>query len=281
VDSGTFASIHWGLDNYFIKLEMDESGGNNYQLMGALQILSVPYSLNARSLTMVDTNGLVWDFYLNPFGELKILAQNPGDIGCETEIIDPRNGEVYPVVQIGQQCWLAKNMNIGTMTGGAGNQQNDGNIEKYCYDDNPANCDTYGGLYQWDEAMQYTTVEKAQGICPDGWHIPNNYEINVLKGYLGSNSGGKLKEEGTAHWQTPNHGATNETGFTGLPAGIRCFPGSGCEFYYLGQWYQSWLSTPHLVTNSRYSMELMYNSYDLTLGSNSIDSGYSIRCIKD
>jgi uncharacterized protein (TIGR02145 family) len=63
---------------------------------------------------------------------------------------------------------MAENLNIGTRIDGANNQANNGTIEKYCYSDNTSNCDTYGGLYQWDEAMQYVTTEGTQGICPSG-----------------------------------------------------------------------------------------------------------------
>jgi len=67
-------------------------------------------------------------------------------------------GQVYNTVLIGSQCWLKENLNVGTMINGSQNQTNNSTIEKYCYDNDPANCDEYGGLYQWDEMMQYTTT---------------------------------------------------------------------------------------------------------------------------
>ncbi len=82
-----------------------------------------------------------------------------------------------------------------------------GIIEKYCYDDNTSNCDTYGGLYQWEEMMQYVTTPGAQGICPDGWHLPTDEEFKTMEmalgmsqseadntGWRGTDEGSKLKE---------------------------------------------------------------------------------------
>jgi len=96
-------------------------------------------------------------------------------------------GQNYNTVKIASQCWLKENLNVGTIIQGKLNQKDNGKIEKYCYNNDPANCEKYGGLYQWDEAMQYTKKEKAQGICPDGWHIPTKVEFEILrKNNLGS-----------------------------------------------------------------------------------------------
>jgi uncharacterized protein (TIGR02145 family) len=139
---------------------------------------------------------------------------------------------------IGTQCWFKQNLNIGTMINNATNQSNNSSIEKYCYGDNPANCAVYGGLYQWDEFMNYTTSSNAnpsgrQGICPTGWHIPSDAEWCQLETFLdatvsctttgwhGTDAGGKMKETGTSHWTSPNTGATNASGFTALPGGYR------------------------------------------------------------
>ena len=127
----------------------------------------------------------------------------------------------YNTVQIGTQCWLRENMNIGTRRDNTVTQTNNGIIEKYCYSNLESNCDVYGGMYQWNEMMQYVTTEGAQGICPSGWHLPTAVQFATLSTFLGGDvvSGGKLKEAGTDHFISPNGGATNVTGFTGLPAG--------------------------------------------------------------
>ena len=148
-------------------------------------------------------------------------------------------GQSYNTVQIGTQCWMAENLNIGSMVNGSSNQMNNSTIEKYCYSDNTSNCDTYGGLYQWNEMMQYVSTEGTQGICPTGWHLPTDDDWKTMEMYLGMNQaqadaegwrgtdeGGKLKETGITHWISPNTGATNTSGFTGLPGGYRYTDGS-------------------------------------------------------
>ena len=119
---------------------------------------------------------------------------------------------------------MAENLRVGEMINSADEQIDNDTIEKYCMQNDTNNCSIYGGLYQWDELMSYTTTEGIQGICPDGWHIPSDQEIMELEVYLGmsqqdaditgfrgTNEGGKLKEAGFTHWTSPNTGATNES----------------------------------------------------------------------
>ncbi len=93
-------------------------------------------------------------------------------------------GESYPTVKIGTQCWFAENLNVGTRVSGSSNMSNNGTIEKYCYDNSESNCNTYGGLYQWDEMMAYSTTQGTKGICPSGWHLPRDSEWYTLENYL-------------------------------------------------------------------------------------------------
>jgi uncharacterized protein (TIGR02145 family)/prepilin-type N-terminal cleavage/methylation domain-containing protein len=86
---------------------------------------------------------------------------------------------------IGTQVWAKANLNVGTMVTGATTQTNNSTVEKYCYADTASNCTTYGGLYQWDEAMQYTTAEGAQGVCPNGSHMPSDNDWKILEMQLG------------------------------------------------------------------------------------------------
>jgi len=89
-------------------------------------------------------------------------------------------------VMIGEQCWMAENLNIGEMIDGSQSMTENGIIEKYCYDNDPENCETYGGLYQWDEMMEYVTDTAVQGICPAGWHLHTDHEWKVLEGTVDS-----------------------------------------------------------------------------------------------
>jgi uncharacterized protein (TIGR02145 family) len=144
----------------------------------------------------------------------QFIAEDP--FLCGTAV--SHGGKNYQTVQIGTQCWFKENLNIGTRINGSQDQTNNGVIEKYCYDDNEANCNTYGGLYQWDELMQYVTTQGAKGLCPDGWHIPTDAEWTTLTTYPGGESvaGGKMKS--TSGWYNNGNGS-NSSGFTALPGG--------------------------------------------------------------
>ncbi len=188
-------------------------------------------------------------------------------------------GQTYNTVQIGTQCWFKENLNVGTMINGSNNQTNNGQIEKYCCYDEPANCTTYGGLYQWDEMMQYTTLQGTQGICPTGWHMPTDDEWIILTDFLGGEeiAGGPLKEAGTAHWLPPNTGATNETGFTALPGANRHGNGTFGTIGYDGNWWSSTQSSTseawhRRIQNHQNSVQKDYNYKTL---------GFSIRCLQD
>ena len=121
-------------------------------------------------------------------------------------------GKTYNTVKIGVQCWLKENLDVGTRINMSGNQKNNGTIEKYCYNDDPANCTANGGLYRWNEAMQYVTTEGARGICPTGWHIPKNAEFTTLSTTVGGD-GNALKAKG---WDATS---TNTSGFSALLGG--------------------------------------------------------------
>jgi len=100
------------------------------------------------------------------------------------------------------------------------NQTNSGIIEKYCYNNDTNNCNTYCGLYQWNEAMQYVTTPSAQGICPNGWHIPTKAEFEKLANTV-DNDGNALKAIGQG---TGSGAGTDTSGFSALLAGSRNLP---------------------------------------------------------
>ena len=123
----------------------------------------------------------------------------------------------YPVVRICNQTWMARNLNVGRLSF---SQSDIPAFEKHCYNDRVSNCNIYGGLYTWNMMMYHDTTSGSRGICPDGWHIPTLAEWNILIGCLGGlNAAGKLKETDTIHWQSPNTGASNTSGFSALPGG--------------------------------------------------------------
>lgn len=203
----------------------------------------------------------------------------PAVFVCGSPMIDSRDNQVYSTVQIGSQCWMKENLNYGIRIDGTSDQTNNSIIEKYCYNDDENNCNIYGGLYQWDEAMTYSTTEGIQGVCPTGWHIPTDTEWTILTTYLGglSVAGGKMKEAGTAHWASPNTGATNSSGFTAIPGSGRDVDGN---FLYLTYYALFW-SSSFDATNpwSRY----LYHYYEIvTRTSQSFKTyGLSVRCLKN
>jgi len=178
-------------------------------------------------------------------------------------------GKDYNTVLIGSQCWFKENLDVGTMISGGTNQTNNTTIEKYCYNNNPANCTTYGGLYQWDEAMQYMTLEGAKGICPDGWHVPTYTEFQTLATTVG-NDGKSLKKIGEGN-------GTNTSGFSALLSGGYSLTLGFIDLGYIGYF---WSSTEYSETWTHY-MHLYSNTVIVHFGVDIKVDGLSVRCIKD
>lgn len=199
--------------------------------------------------------------------------------------------KTYHTVQIGDQCWLRENMDVGLKIGKNEEQTNNGIVEKYCYDNNDANCNTYGGLYQWGEVVQYlngasnTTTWNpppagyVQGICPGGWHIPSDNEwISLVSGQGGIyNAGCKLKEAGLSHWSGVNYCATNASGLTVLPGGARYNTGF---LFGLGWYTEFWTSTEGAPDHA-WNHYLERESGRVYHNINGKKDGYSVRCMKN
>lgn len=124
-------------------------------------------------------------------------VKKPSDISnpCPgTPTVTDVDGNEYNTVLIGNQCWMKETLKKGTMINSEDEMEDNSIIEKYCYDNNPINCETNGALYQWNEIMQYSATEGTQGICPSGWHIPSIDEWEDLRNYIeGSESSGAKK----------------------------------------------------------------------------------------
>ena len=184
------------------------------------------------------------------------------------------SGQIYNTVEIGDQCWLKENLNVGVMVDGSLDQTDNGTVEKYCDDNSNANCTTYGGLYQWNETMQYSTIEGSQGICPVGWHIPTLAEYNTLITSVGGD-GNALKEVGQG---TGAGAGTNTSGFSALLAGV-CLPGSN-PFGSLGIDGIFWSSTEY-GTITAYILPLSNIDNVIEVHEFVKRDGVSVRCIKD
>jgi len=182
--------------------------------------------------------------------------------GCKdddiTSFVDDRDGKTYKVVTIGDQLWMAENLNYAATSG-----------NYYCYE-GIGNCAIYGRLYEWERALT---------VAPDGWHLPSDSEWQQLIDFLGglSVAGGKLKEDGLAHWDAPNLGADNSSGFMGLPGGLRSFSGS---FEFLGETAAFWSSSQSNISNA-WSVILETQSAQAYLIGSNKENAYSVRCVKD
>jgi uncharacterized protein (TIGR02145 family) len=277
-----FGTIDWSNDKYFFQLAIDIDNSGSFQAIGESQFLDVPYALNAKSLTLTDEKGNRWNVRVDTLGN---LVPQLNEWQCGFPFYDSRDGQTYGTLLLGTQCWMTQNLNVGELAEANIPQSDNGIIEKYCWDNLEHFCTTYGGLYQWDEMMQYTQEQGAEGICPpDGdWRIPDNADWQELITMLGDSSiaGGKMKstgtiEDSTGMWHAPNLGATNLSGFTGLPSGYTGYDGM---FYNLSYYAYFWTSDEFSPGNA-WSRGLSYLGTTFTKSGSAKFAGFSVRCVK-
>ncbi len=135
-----------------------------------------------------EKNSYVYNFSMTKKGALfnqilstfKFTEKDEISSTCPSAVTDI-DKNIYKTVQIGAQCWIKENLKVTKNPKGEA-------ITRYCYDNDPKICETDGGLYDWDAAMNNSTTEGAQGICPDGWHVPKDSEWYVLESSLASGS---------------------------------------------------------------------------------------------
>lgn len=143
---------------------------------------------------------------------IRVLPSNAG-LPCTGSHTDPRDNSAYAVVQIGTQCWMQENLRFGSATNSLQEPMADNCLpERYCLPGDPV-CSEYGSLYQWQELMQYSLADRPQGLCPPGWHIPNEAEWQVLINNVSAGSG-----SGTAGSFLKD--AYSPGSFTAIPAGF-------------------------------------------------------------
>ena len=225
------------------------------------------------------------------------LTGSPFSVNATATLITDYDGNTYNVIIIGNQTWLSENLNTTHYPNGTpiplvedgyewGSLSN--NDAAYCYYNNNANGEkeVYGALYTWVAAMGGDTVASyntiTQGVCPDGWHLPSYSEWEDLAEHLGgiNIAGGKLKEEGTEHWYSPNVGATNESGFTALPGGRRFDTYDDGPFGWLHEITHFWTASSHGDYNS-YLFTIYQNEERIHMPWGSRGYGQSVRCIQD
>lgn len=207
----------------------------------------------------------------------------------DDESSDPNTGTItdvdgnrYNIIKIGDQWWMSENLNTTKFRTGedipnvAGAGEWTATAEAaYCNSGNDLDkAAIYGRLYN------YYSVTDGRKICPDGWHIPNDDNWETLVTFLGGNvvAGGKLKHAGTDYWNSPNTDATNESGFSALPGGVRNantsdFAGVGST----GSWWSATqFNTEKAIVWGVTSMNGAIPDYNLDK-----NTGLSVRCVKD
>jgi uncharacterized protein (TIGR02145 family) len=202
------------------------------------------------------------------------------------------DGNIYHTVTLGTQVWMADNLKVTHYRyGNAIPKATEGTTwaslttGAFCeYNNDVGNAAAYGRLYNW-----YAVIN-SHSIAPAGWHMPSDAEWKQLEMYLGmsqaeadligwrgTDEGGKLKEGGYAHWNSPNTGATNESGFSGLPGGYRDYDG---DYVHIGNVAYFWSATED-YTYHPLVRALFYCYSEVGRYSYYKQSGFSVRCVKD
>jgi len=193
----------------------------------------------------------------------------------------------YDTVRVGGQCWLSQNLNVGSIVDGTGNQTDNSVLEKYCYDtdgnlNDYVSCQSDGGLYQWDEAMQYSLIAGSQGICPTGWHIPTDAELHILENYLktpGATCNPDRADAADCDAAGTQLKVGGSSGFNYLITGYR-----ENSFGLRGDYAYIWSSIYSGEVNPNYATSrLLLNSYSYVWRQVSSYRyyGLSVRCLKD
>ena len=211
-------------------------------------------------------------------------------------IIDSRDGKVYRTVKIGEQTWMAENLNFDPGQGGSGEDKYDWS---WCYNDEPANCDVTGRFYTWAAAIDSVKLATdaknpqdcglrkecriaaagsttlVQGVCPPDWHLPTETEWSALFTAVDRSTSGEVLRSQTG-WHF-NRNGTDAFGFSALPAGRRYYDG---RFDGGGADANFWSATENGY-NSAHVMRLYYNYEIAYLNTFGKDNGFSVRCVKD
>ena len=202
---------------------------------------------------------------------------NSNPEGTVTDI----DGNIYHTVQIGTQVWMAENLKTTKLNDGTSIPLVKENgtwaylsTPGYCWynNDEATFKNTYGALYN------FNAVNTGK-LSPTGWHVPTDAEWTILSNFLGGEdvAGGKMKEEGTTHWNSPSTNGTNERGFTALPVGFRRSDG---YFFSIGANANFWSPLENSPSPECYRYLVLNNSNLNHLGISS-NYGFSVRCLKD
>ena len=216
------------------------------------------------------------------------LNQEFLEAGKYGEILDERDGLVYKTVKIGEQTWMAQNLNYAYTSVSYIYKGEIIDSSSWCYDNDFADCTKYGRLYTWAAAMGKSEDEcgfdqdcnlgtgNVQGVCPDGWHVPTMFEWETLSIAVGGRNVAGAKLKATTLWDAKD-GITYEDayGFAALPVGTRSYKG---VFSGVGFDTQFWSATQYEEISA---YDHFYNNDYACLATSSKYYGFSVRCVKD
>jgi uncharacterized protein (TIGR02145 family) len=196
----------------------------------------------------------------------RIHVFNTAPFNCGSTLTDIRDGQTYPTIQIGPQCWMAANLNFGIPVPSTQYQRDNCLSEKYCYQDLSAECAVRGAMYQWDELMRFDDTPGLQGLCPPGWHVPAEADWNTLFSNWGSNgyAGSPLKYDGYS-------------GFNALLAGVN-HQNRQWDFADFATLF--WSSTSH-GPDKAWSHGLNEYNHSVSFYPSLRSNAFSVRCLKD
>lgn len=238
--------------------------GGTYSGLGVSGGSFFPGLAGAGNITINYNYSNTWGCNANQSQTISVVGAVP--FPCNNALTDLRDNKQYPTVKIGTQCWMAMNLDYGTEIASTAMQRDNCVVEKYCYQDNPGNCTSQGGLYQWDEMMRFEDSPALQGICPPSWHVPTEAEWTTLFNFYTSNgfAGSPLKFSGYS-------------GFNAFLDGTR-FDNMNWNFTNFATFI--WSSTSHGPTKAwAHAMNTFNPSVSSYPGNRS--NAFSIRCIKD
>jgi uncharacterized protein (TIGR02145 family) len=239
------------------------------------------FAQTSAKITIHKTDNTSITINLSDIDSISFTPCEPVGFRCGDTISDIE-GRFYNTVRIGTQCWMKENLNSHKFLNGDSipevKPDEDWAIlfsAAFCFynNENISNPYSNGSLYNW------YAVNDSRGLCPAGWHLPSNEEWTVLTEYLGGQqiAGGKMKEASYGLWINPNTDATNESGFTAIPAGYRREDGSFADLSYKAIFWSSSESD----NVSAWQRALSYNSGAVSGVSSIKRSGFSVRCVMD
>jgi uncharacterized protein (TIGR02145 family) len=312
--TGNFSTINWGTGNYYLGIELNT--GSGYVAMGTTQLLSVPYALYANSSgnAQTPTPNLASVLAVNNSANNTKITNlaNPtliqdavnkqysdgGDSALQAQIDQLQSqiealhnfNMIQTTTSIGTQIWSSINLNVATYRDGTPipqvsdpSQWANLTTGAWCYyNNNSADGNIYGKMYNWYAVAGIhdndpNTPNKI--LAPLGWHIATDAEFTTLTTFLGGMTvaGGKMKSTGTTYWQSPNAGATNESGFSAMPGGLRNANGTFGAQTIDGYW---WSASEDNSTNAWYRIVVNGNA-GVGRSSTTKNLGFSVRCIRD